>query len=138
MVDESSPELRLLPGDTGGLPVVVREFSTFNFDIASLKRLDIASRQDHVSILGAKASGRISTPTFLAKIRRRQDARDWMAPGHLVQDLRKKSLLHLGCLLNQGVGSSSPFSLAENSEPLFDSAEFVLEILVECSSCHFF
>ena len=49
MVDVSSPELRLLPaGDIGDLPVVLRELSTFNFDIASLSRLDMASG-GHVS-----------------------------------------------------------------------------------------
>jgi hypothetical protein len=43
MVDGSSPELRLLPGDGGGRPMEFREPSTFNLDMASLSRLDMAS-----------------------------------------------------------------------------------------------
>jgi hypothetical protein len=49
MVDESRPEFRLLPGETGGRPTEFREFSTFSFDIASLKRFDMASATDNVS-----------------------------------------------------------------------------------------
>ena len=49
MVEESSPELRLLPGDGGGRPMEFREVSTFNLDMASLKRFDIASGRTLVS-----------------------------------------------------------------------------------------
>lgn len=49
IVDVSRPELRLLPGDTGGLPIEFLEFSTFNLDMASLRRLDIASVRSCVS-----------------------------------------------------------------------------------------
>jgi hypothetical protein len=45
MVEESSPELRLAPGDGGGRPKELRELSMFNFDIASFSLLDIASKE---------------------------------------------------------------------------------------------
>src|SRR5271154_3767813 len=52
----SRPELRLLPaGDTGGRPMEFREDSTFNLDIASLNRLDMASfptRQHSILLQG--------------------------------------------------------------------------------------
>lgn len=44
MVEESRPVLRLAPGDGGGRPIELRELSTFSLDIASFKRLDMASR----------------------------------------------------------------------------------------------
>ncbi len=43
IVDESRPELRLAPGEGGGRPREFRELSTLSFDMASFKRLDMAS-----------------------------------------------------------------------------------------------
>lgn len=43
IVEGSSPELRLLPGDGGGRPSEFRELSTLSLLIASLRRFDIAS-----------------------------------------------------------------------------------------------
>jgi hypothetical protein len=43
IVEESRPELRFAPGDGGGRPREFREVSILSLDIASLKRLDMAS-----------------------------------------------------------------------------------------------
>jgi hypothetical protein len=43
IVEESSPELRFAPGDGGGRPKELRDVSILSFDMASLKRLDMAS-----------------------------------------------------------------------------------------------
>ena len=43
IVEESRPELRLAPADGGGRPRELRGVSTFNLDMASLKRFDMAS-----------------------------------------------------------------------------------------------
>lgn len=49
IVEESRPELRLAPGDGGGRPSELRELSTFNFDMASFNRLDMASVDESFS-----------------------------------------------------------------------------------------
>jgi hypothetical protein len=74
--------------------------------------------------------------TLLAKVGRRQDTGHGVALGHLLQDLDEEANLHLGCLLQQGVESSSALGLAEYAEPLLDSAELILKILVQCSGGH--
>ena len=61
-----------------------------------------------------------------------------MAFRHLVQYLCEESLLHLGRLLNQGVCRSSPFSLAEDMEPLLDRAQFVLKLCIKRGCRHLF
>lgn len=66
MVDESSPELRLLPGDGGGRPMEFLEVSTFNLDMASFRRFDMGSRQWSVSDSGGR---RLSSLAFLTKSR---------------------------------------------------------------------
>src|ERR1700733_4619788 len=76
-------------------------------------------------------------PTLLTKICRRKNTRYWMAPGHLVQDLGEKPLLHLCGLLDESICCRGPLSLAEDSKPLLNSTQFVLELLVECCSRHF-
>lgn len=43
IVEESRPELRFAPGDGGGRPKELRDVSILSFDMASLKRLDMAS-----------------------------------------------------------------------------------------------
>ena len=49
IVDGSRPELRLAPGDGGGRPSELRELSTFNLDMASFNRLDMASVDESLS-----------------------------------------------------------------------------------------
>ena len=44
IVEESRPEFRLALGEGGIRPSELRELSTFNFDMASLKRLDMGSK----------------------------------------------------------------------------------------------
>ena len=39
---------------------------------------------------------------------------------HLVQYLREEALLHLGCLLDEGVSCGGSLGLAKYTEPLFD------------------
>jgi hypothetical protein len=74
--------------------------------------------------------------TLLAKVGRRQNTRHGVALGHLLQDLDEEANLHLGCLLQQSVESSGALGLAEHAEPLLDSAELVLEVLVQRSGRH--
>jgi hypothetical protein len=49
MVEESRPEFRLALGEGGIRPSELRELSTFNFDMASLKRLDMGSEERSVA-----------------------------------------------------------------------------------------
>lgn len=75
---------------------------------------------------------------LLPKVGGRQNTRDWMALGHLVQDLSKEALLHLGGLLYQGICGGGALSLAQDSKPLFNGAQLILEILVQSGSSHLF
>jgi hypothetical protein len=51
IVEESRPELRFAPGDGGGRPKELREVvSILSFDIASLKRLDMASDKEREGV----------------------------------------------------------------------------------------
>jgi len=59
-----------------------------------------------------------------------------MILSHLLENLNEEADLNLGCLLEESIQSSRSFSLAQNSEPLFDGAQLVLEILVEGCSSH--
>ncbi|KAG9966610.1 SAM domain-containing protein, partial [Aureobasidium melanogenum] len=70
------------------------------------------------------------------KIGRRQNTRHGVALGHLLQDLDEEANLHLGGLLQQGVEGGSALWLAEHAEPLLNSAELILEILIQRSGSH--
>lgn len=132
MVDESRPELRFAPGDGGGRPIEFREPSTFNFDMASLRRLDMAS--ELVSQREATAQG--SKQTFFAKVGWRQYSGHRMILGHLLQDLDEEPDLHLGRLLQQGIQSGSALGLTQDTEPLLDGAQLILEILIQGGRRH--
>ena len=51
MVEGSKPELRLLLGDGGGRPSGLRELSTLNLLMASLRRFDMASGRSQPGFL---------------------------------------------------------------------------------------
>lgn len=59
-----------------------------------------------------------------------------MALGHLLQNLDEETDLHLRSLLQQSIQSRSPFRFAEDTEPLLNSTQLILEILVQRRSCH--
>lgn len=59
-----------------------------------------------------------------------------MVLSHLLENLDEETDLDLSCLLQKSVESSSTLSFTQNSEPLLDSAQLILEILIECSSSH--
>jgi hypothetical protein len=135
IVDESSPEFLLAPGEGGGRPRELREPSVFNFDIASLKRLDIGS--DSVSITAEDTRiGEILT--FLSKVCGRQNSRHRVTLRHLLEDLDEKANLDLGRLLKQSIQSCSSFRFTQDAKPLLNGAEFILKVLIESSRSHFF
>lgn len=76
--------------------------------------------------------------TFLAKIRWRQNTGHGMAFSHLLKYLDKKPNLYLCRLLKKSVQSRSTLRLAENLEPLLNSAQLIFEVLVQSSSRHLF
>ena len=76
--------------------------------------------------------------TFFTKALGRQHTGDGMTLRHLIQHLAEEPLLELSRLLQEGVGSCSPFGLAEDSEPLFYSAQLVFEVLIKRSGSHLF
>ena len=59
-----------------------------------------------------------------------------MVLAHLLQDLDEEADLDLGSLLEQGIEGSSALGLAQDPKPLFNSTEFVLEVLIEGCSSH--
>ena len=74
--------------------------------------------------------------TFFSEIRRGEKSRHWVALRHLLQNLDEKPDLHLRGLLQQSIESGRTLRLAQDAEPLLDSAELILEILIKCSGCH--
>lgn len=61
-----------------------------------------------------------------------------MILSHLLEHLDEKANLNLSCLLQEGIQSGGAFSLAQDTEPLLDGTELVLEVLVQSSSSHLF
>lgn len=59
-----------------------------------------------------------------------------MALGHLLQNLDEETDLDLGSLLQQSIQRCSPFRFAEDTEPLFNGTELILEILIQGGSRH--
>lgn len=55
---------------------------------------------------------------------------------HLLENLNKEAYLNLSGLLQQGIQRRSPLCLAQNSEPLFYSTQFILEVLIQSRSSH--
>jgi len=74
--------------------------------------------------------------TFLAEVGWRENNRHGVTLGHLLQDLNEETDLNLGRLLKKSVQSSCTFGFAQNAEPLFNSTQFIFEVLVQCSSSH--
>ena len=61
-----------------------------------------------------------------------------MRLGHLLKDLDEETNLDLGGLLEQRIEGGGSLSLTKHAEPLLDSAQFILELLVQGCGCHFF
>lgn len=61
-----------------------------------------------------------------------------MVLAHLLENLNKEADLDLSCLLKQCIQSSCALGLAKDAKPLLNSAQFVLEILIERGRSHFF
>lgn len=59
-----------------------------------------------------------------------------MVLAHLLEDLDEETDLDLSGLLKQSIQGSRALSLAQDAEPLFNSAEFILEVLIERSGGH--
>lgn len=75
--------------------------------------------------------------TFV-KSRRGENTGHGVVLAHLLEDLNKEADLDLGCLLKQRIQSRSALGLAKNAKPLLNSAQLILEILIECGRSHFF
>ena len=60
-----------------------------------------------------------------------------MVFAHLLQDLDEETNLNLSRLLQQSIQRCGTFSLAQHAKPLFDSTQFILEILVKSGGSHF-
>ena len=76
------------------------------------------------------------TKLTLVKASRGQDTRHGVVLSHLLQNLDEESDLDLRGLLQQRIEGSSPLSFAQDTEPLFNSAEFILEVLIEGGCSH--
>lgn len=59
-----------------------------------------------------------------------------MVLAHLLEDLDEETDLDLGSLLKQSIKGSCALSFAQDAEPLFNSAEFILEVLIKRSGSH--
>jgi len=133
----SRPELRLPLGEGGGLPNACepREPSMLSLLIASFMRDDIGSVQAQLDLQHLVSTKRV-WHTFFTKVGRRQDARHGMALCHLLENLNEESDLDLSCLLQQCIQRSCTLGFTEDTEPLFDSTQLILEILIECCRGH--
>lgn len=56
---------------------------------------------------------------------------------HLLEDLDEEPNLYLSSLLQKSIESSGALGFAQNPEPLLNSTQLVLEILVKCCRRHF-
>src|SRR5689334_12764859 len=72
----------------------------------------------------------------LVKVCRRKHTRKRVVLAHLLENLDKEANLHLSSLLQQGVESSSALGLTENTEPLLNSCQLILEVLVKGGGSH--
>jgi hypothetical protein len=81
---------------------------------------------------------KVSQLTFLSEVGGRQNSGHGHVLGHLLQDLDEETNLHLRRLLEQSVERCRSLGLAKDAEPLFNSAQLVLEVLVKSSCRHLF
>ena len=70
------------------------------------------------------------------EVGRREHPGHGMVLAHLLQHLDEEANLNLCRLLQQGIEGSGPLGLTKDSKPLFNSTEFVLEVLVQRRRSH--
>jgi len=75
---------------------------------------------------------------FLSKVGRGQNSRHGHVLGHLLQDLDEEANLHLCRLLEESVEGCSSLGLTKDAEPLLNSAQLVLEVLIKSGCRHLF
>lgn len=138
MVLGSRPELRLAPGEGGGLapnPKDDRVPSMLSLLMASLSRVDMGS-VGFCQLQINYCAERKRAHTLFAKVGGRQNTRHGVALCHLLQNLNEETDLNLRSLLQKSIQGSSALGFTQHAEPLLDGAELIFEVLIQSCRCH--
>lgn len=132
ILEGSRPDCLLAEDAAVGRDKEFLDPSTLSLFMASLSRLDIGSWTYQYMVPGRVY---IRERTFV-EIRGREHTRHGMTLSHLLQNLNEESNLYLRSLLQECIQSGGSFGLAQNPEPLLDSAQLIFEVLVQSCRSH--